>query len=115
MPRFDRLYGIGRIRVYDNGGKTVDRYLVLFEDMEVESYVPGTDEVVSHKPKPYGERQSLSMSPNPDYPQGVSLWGEDRPPPTWSGSPDGMRWRRIPFASLPANVQRHIVKRAGEV
>lgn len=35
MPRFDKLPGIGRVRVYDHGAKYADRYTILMEDWDV--------------------------------------------------------------------------------
>lgn len=113
MPTYDRVESIGRLRVYDNGGKTADRYLVLFEDMEVydvDAY-RSRNEYIPCKPQPYGIRQALYMSPDPTYPQGVSMWGEARPPLTYGS---GSTHRRIPFAKLPANVQKHVIDRARE-
>lgn len=100
MPQFDRLDGIGRIRVYDNRGRTVDRYTVLFEDM------PDPMKDVETPVRPYGPREALSMSGRPTHPQGVSQWTDAHPGP-WLG-------RRIPFASLPENVQQHVIYRAKE-
>lgn len=100
MPRFDRLDGIGRVRVYDNRGKTVDRYIVLFEDMPD----PQIDEEAPVRP--YGPREALTMSGAPTHPQGVSQWVDARPGP-WLG-------RRTPFASLPEHIQQHVIERASE-
>ena len=111
MPTFDRLDGVGRVRVYDNGGKSVDRYLVLFEDMES---VRADGITLVDRPVPYGPRQALALSDNPSYPQGVSLWGYESPPNTW-GVAGQMRWQRIPFDSLPENVREHVIARATEV
>lgn len=107
MPRYDRLDQIGRVRVYDNGGKTVDRFSVLFEDMDVYDGISTTPT----KPRPYGPRQGLYLSENPSHPQGVSIWDEIRPPQTYG---TGSRHRRIPFTSLPKNVQEHVIRRATE-
>lgn len=111
MPRYDTLPSIGRLRVYDAGPNAgfADRFLVLFEDMDV---YDGTT-TTPCKPKPYGVRQSLSLSERPNHPLGVSQWGEDRPPATWGHvAADGPRWRRIPFASLPDDVRLHVIGRA---
>jgi hypothetical protein len=95
---FDRLPGIGRVRAYDNGGETADRYIVLFEDMPDPDLLPET------KVRPYGPRHSLSMSGSPSHPQGVSMWGGANPGP-WLG-------RRVYFSELPLNVQQHAIARA---
>ena len=95
---FDRLEGVGRIRVYDNGGRSMDRYSVLFEDME--------DPDRGGNVRPYGPRQSLGLSESPGSPQGVSMWGSATPGP-WLG-------RRLYFAELPLNVQQHVIARATE-
>lgn len=100
MPTFDRLDDVGRIRVYDNGGRTVDRYIVLFEDMPD----PMKDEETPVRP--HGPREALTMSGAPTHPQGVSQWTDARPGP-WLG-------RRIPFTALPENVQQHVIDRARE-
>ena len=97
-PRSLDVYG--RVRCYDNGGKTADRYTVLFEDL------PDPEGLPERKVRPYGPRQSLSLSSAPSHPQGVSMWAAAKPGP-WLG-------RRIPFADLPLNVQQHIIARVTE-
>ncbi len=85
-------YPKGVLGIYDNGGKTTDRYTVVYEpyDIEGEQHWPITD-----------------MSGAPFYPLGVclhscynfritsSVWGNK------SGS-----GRTIDFADLPADCQR---------
>lgn len=107
MPRYDTLPGVGRIRCYDAGPRFVDRYTVLFEDMDV---YDGTSTTPT-KPKPYGIRQALALSGSPSHPQGVSLWIETPPPMTYG---KGSSHRRIAFSALPANVQAHIIERTAE-
>ena len=115
MPRFDTLPNIGRVRAYDAGPNApfIDRYLVLFEDMEVH-FAIFDREAPPTKPWPYGPRQSLSMSDSPSSPQGVSQWGESRPLPTYGTERGEIRWKRIPFAALPTKVQAHVIWRASE-
>ena len=74
-------------RTYDNEGQTADRHTVVFP-------WPGDGPKL---------RQSLSMSGNPDWPQGVSMWGDALP-----GSHLG---QRIRFGDLPENVQAHVLLR----
>ena len=96
---FDKLEGVGRIRVYDNDSKTMDRYSVLFEDLT-------SPDTMSTRVRPYGPRQSLGLSESPGSPQGVSMWASATPGP-WLG-------RRIRFDELPIGVQQHVIARATE-
>lgn len=106
MPRYDRLPGIGRVRVYDHGPRYADRYTVLLEDVDV---YDGT-ETTPHRPKPYGNREGFAVGDNVG-PDGFSQSIQCPPPNTWG---PGERARRIPFSSLPDTVQRHVIRRATE-
>lgn len=86
------------IRIYDNGGETVDRYTVLF----VGRYEGNTQYVV--------------MSPNPFHPQGVGLHGEmERPSDTntFGYAPHYGRkcylGTRIKFEQLPDDCKRLVL------
>lgn len=109
--RNDRLMpaGIPRwIRCYDNGGRSIDRYFVVY---------------TGHYPK-NGHFASISMSAAPFHPQGVGQHGEDPcPPDTYKeGRPGGWppavgrkHWnpaigRRIAFADLPPDCQRAVLQ-----
>lgn len=77
--------------IYDNGGKTVDRYSILLSLKEFPDI---------SRP---GLVQGFGMSTNPDHPQGFSQWGEFR-----AGSHLG---KRVKWSSLPDNVRKHIIWR----
>ncbi len=73
-------------QVFDNGGKTTDRYTVIV--------APGVPDL--------GGAQ-LCMSTDPDSPQGVSQWCH--------GSSIAALGKEINWADLPDNVRRHVVWR----
>ena len=77
-------------KIYDNGGKTIDRYVVLTE------------------PYHFGKScEALCLSDNPTHPQhGVSMWGE-----AYDGKHLG---KEVSFDNLPENVQSHILDRLAE-
>jgi hypothetical protein len=102
-PRTKRLMpgGVPRyIRCYDNGGKTVDRYTVVFTGL-------------------YRGREGcdyIDMSPAPFHPDGVCYYGWK---PTVIDAPQG--WapaigrcnhmgRRIPFRALPPDCRKVVVQ-----
>lgn len=103
VPRYERLEGIGRIRAYDSGGRTMDRYLVLFEDFPTVTDTRTYTEI--DRPRPYGPRFALGMSEDPGHPQGVGWTDYVAPPQTWG---TGAEYRRIPFAALPERCQRAV-------
>jgi len=73
------------LEVYDNGGRTIDRYTVL----------------IAH----YGGKSlwvALALSANPDSPQGFSLFVQ---------AVHGDLGESINFLDLPENVQAHIARR----
>lgn len=73
--------------VYDNEGKTFDRYTIVFETMETNIF-----------------NLSLGLSHNPDSPQGFSQF---------SRCQDGIHLgKKISFNSLPENIQNHIIERS---
>ena len=73
--------------VYDNGGKTVDRYTVVFDKIENSRNV------------------CLELSENPDNPQGFSQFGECVEELRLGEESFG---KRIKFKNLPKNVQCHV-------
>jgi hypothetical protein len=75
----------GIIKVYDNSGRTADRYTVLFRDGSF-----------------------LNLSENPGHPQGVSVWGVGGKPGTHWGE-------EIAFDDLPFDVQKHVQLRVKEM
>lgn len=78
--------------IWDNGGKTVDRYTVAFDAAVIEAN-PGFVGM-------------LSMSSNPTHPQGFSMWTE--------GAPGRHLGRRLKWKDLPLNIQAHVVARMKE-
>ena len=76
-------------KIYDNGGKTFDRYTVLTE------------------PYHFGKScEALGLSDNPTDPQGFSQWGD-----AYEGDHLG---KEIKFEKLPENIQEHIIERLHE-
>jgi len=71
--------------IYDNGGKTADRYTIVFSD-----------------------RSALALSDNPEHPQGVS---QIEPGPVKLGKHLG---KSILFKDLPKNVQKHVKEKMKE-
>lgn len=82
--------------IYDNGGKTVDRYTVVIVDSMKRVKIPCGDK----------EFPCLSLSVNPDSPQGVSHWS--------SGIEGRHLGKKINLKNLPENVQKHIKARLAE-
>lgn len=83
------------LAVYDNGGKTADRYTVLFGGSLWE-------------PNMGGNVACLNMSEYPTSPQGVSMWGEM---PAWNRKALG---KHIKWLDLPERVRQHVISRATE-
>ena len=82
-----------KIRLYDNGGETADRYTVVFTGR-----IPG---------KGTGQCWGRGMSSDPFHPQGIGTWFEyDRmiDCPTYSHI-----GKKIKFEDAPAQVQKSIV------
>lgn len=79
--------------VFDNKGKTADRYTVLFGGTLLD-------------PQLLKERKVhfLGMSEHPTHPQGVSMWGEC--PASWRPSRQRIRW-----ADLPESIRKHVIER----
>lgn len=76
------------IKVYDNNGKTIDRYTVLFMDEPEQKTRAGT------------LYRSVSMSPEPAHPCGVAMYGS---------AIDGEHLgRRISFENLPYKVRQYM-------
>jgi arabinogalactan endo-1,4-beta-galactosidase len=77
------------LAVFDNGGKTFDRYTVVFEG------------VLEHS----GSYEMLGLSYNPDWPQGFSQWSEcvynSADDNSHLGSP-------IAWEALPEHIREHI-------
>lgn len=71
-----------RFRAYDNGGKTCDRFTVVYMDEKERD----------------GSLSCVGMSPNPFHPQGFGQHS--------SAIPGRHLGKRIPFASLPEPCQR---------
>lgn len=90
MSKYERVNG-QRIRCYDNGGKTADRYTVVYLD-DPETPMP-------HCKLHYN---SVGMSADPFHPQGFGQHCA-----AMCGAHLG---KRIPFASLP-NDCRKLVER----
>lgn len=82
--------------VWDNDGKTADRYTVVFKTLAPAGFITGI----------IGGRESLSLSENPTHPQGVSLMG--------IAIPGEHLGKRIQFYALPLHVIRHVIDRLKE-
>ncbi len=76
--------------IYDNGGKTADRYTVMFD--EIDHYVGGTPMYLC-----------LGLSSNPDSPMGYSQW--------CTGMPGKHLGKKVTLKSLPKKIQDHIERR----
>jgi len=102
--------GIPRwVRIYDNGGKTADRYCCVYTGLYNNI---GNKTFSRERQRPHYFRD---MSVNPCHPQGVGLFGEsslviDRLPGCWGGPSLGrlhpFLGRRIRFQDLPVECQR---------
>ena len=71
--------------VYDNKGKTIDRYSIVFKEKE------GRFNIM------------LGLSSYPTHPQGFSIFGRCR-----DGNHLGTK---IKFTDLPKEIQKHIIER----
>ena len=80
--------------VFDNKGKTADRYSVLFGGSLLEPELVKMRKVFV-----------LDMSPHPSHPLGVSLWGEADA--SWRPAHHRIRWM-----DLPENIRQHVIARA---
>jgi hypothetical protein len=78
---------------YDNGGKTCDRYTVLFGGTLWE---PSMGRMVS----------CLMMSNAPSHPMGVSMWDEI------SASDRACLGKHVRWLDLPEYIRNHVVARA---
>jgi hypothetical protein len=76
---------LGIIAIYDNSGKTMDRYTVVFDTYSNEKHT---------------QYDCLGMSNNPDDPQGFSQMFD-----CILGKHLG---KRIKFSDLPQNIQMHV-------
>lgn len=74
--------------IWDNGGKTIDRYTVILYSRSGKYY------------------DSFGLSDNPEHPQGFSQYGE-----ALEGSHLG---RKIKWNQLPIKVQNHVIDRLRE-
>lgn len=97
MTRADRLMpaGVPRyVRCYDNGGRTVDRFTIVYTGR-----YPG---------RPRGWTLVLGASENPYHPQGVGMHAE------YPGAVDrpayGHLGRRVAFTDLPDPVRRAVLE-----
>ena len=80
---------------YDNGGRTVDRYSVLFGGSLWDSRM-GRNVYV------------LCMSGAPTHPQGVSMWSEM---PAYNR---GALGKHVRWLDLPEHIRKHVIMRAGK-
>lgn len=78
------------IAIYDNGGRSFDRYHVI---TAFRSYDPGKNDF-------------LGLSENPSHPQGFSQWGCIQVTSDMSHLGAEVDWY-----DLPENVQAHIIER----
>jgi hypothetical protein len=90
--------------VFDNKGKTADRYTVMFTGPDLLIRSNGT--AYANTWVPY-----LGMSEAPSHPQGISMWGEMS-----AYDMDSYRYRdgkqRIRWLDLPEHIRKHAVARA---
>ena len=93
MLRIETVNG-QRIKVYDNGGKTIDRYTVVYLD-EPEELWNGSEYFVPAKPRTFA---CTGMNGAPYWPQGFCQHGY-----AMVGAHLG---HRILFASLPEDCQK---------
>ena len=95
VTRYQRFMpnGIPRyVRIWDNGGRTADRYTAVFTRAHcfgMQGYVVGR-----------------RMSENPYHPQGVGMWFEYR---IWEWGGRGLG-RRMRYEDCPLMVQRSIAE-----
>jgi hypothetical protein len=80
------------LAVYDNGGRSADRYLVLYDYSDM-----GAERAWYEKRR---EVPARAMSDAPFHPQGVGLYVEV---PAWSRAQYG---RKVRYADLPADCKR---------
>lgn len=90
------------VRIYDNGGQTIDRYTVCFPAYRIPVPLSG------QPPRMETRYPFLSMSGAPFWPQGFCQHGEynspiDRPTHTHLG-------KRIAFEQLPADCQKVVLR-----
>jgi hypothetical protein len=81
-------------KIFDNGGKTIDRYTVVFAEKQFDVST--------------GRRLNieLGLSVDPTWPLGFSQWGLCRI--------DADMGDEIKFSDLPENVQKHVLERMEE-
>lgn len=82
---------------YDNGGKTADRYTVLFGGS-----------ITSDRLLEQRKVFALFLSEHPSHPQGVSMWDECQ---AWDRSVHG---KHVRWLDLPEQVRKHVMARAAE-
>jgi hypothetical protein len=91
--------------VFDNKGKTFDRYTVLFCGSLL-GWMPLEQRTYANTYIQY-----LDMSDNPTHPQGFSQWGEMTAPQAAA-----YRYRdghqRIRWLDLPEHIRKHVIARA---
>ena len=85
------------VDVFDNKGKTADRYTVFFGGSLA------TDDVV----------QYLGLSDDPHSPHGVSMWGTITPH-QFAAYRRAFGKERIRWWDLPDHIRAHVINRAGE-
>ena len=78
------------LKVYDNEGKTIDRYTVVTDEKYNDLYY------------------CLHLSAYPEHPCGVSLWGECEIGAKYLG-------KEISFNELSTEIQKHVKRRFAEV
>jgi hypothetical protein len=114
------------VRCYDNGGKTIDRYTVVFcgryqsklwKDGRTTELRPGYQGRLESFPRP-AVFNYLAMNAAPFHPQGFGQHGETRDHPCdvnrWGFAPMVGRkchlGRRIPFADLPEDCRKLVLR-----
>lgn len=79
-----------KIRIYDNGGETIDRYTVVYMDEPERSH---------------GNFAARAMSEDPFHPLGFGQW--------CSATPGPHLGRRIKFEDLPTDCQKLVLQDVG--
>ncbi len=89
------------IACYDNGGKTADRYGVLFGGSLWEPDYAKANAECGRNPRLV---PSLFMSGRPTHPQGVSIWGDALRGPHLG--------QKVAWLGLPDHIRAHTIQRA---
>lgn len=90
---------------FDNGGKTADRYTIMFTGSLLIRH-PEYSVEFKHTFIPY-----LGLSDNPTHPQGFSQWGELKAADAIGYREGVRRNERVRWLDLPEHIRQHIIER----